>query len=258
MKTQLFLYGYGFGPHVSDENDQWKRNFSKTLRTHYQFQSTPRKIRNLFKMPDGRSPFLSFILGLISDLIACFQANLALLILQADYSRRRQNYQVTFATGVKRQKVGSPFRLTLFLPWFWHFKLFLWLWRTSQQYKPTLKKFKDGANLLFRGLIIANKYASSIRSRVSYRFQIDSSYTCGRAKAMRKCYEWTRILLENGEKELRFQTNTDTCGQGLRENVEIEAWNGTTKQNRLPYKVYQPRSIYKWIVYRINFGVHST
>ena len=36
-------------------------------------------------------PFLSFILGLISDLIACFQANLALLILQADYSRRRQN-----------------------------------------------------------------------------------------------------------------------------------------------------------------------
>ena len=91
MKTQLFLYEYGFGPHVSDENDQWKRNFSKTLRTHYQFQSTTRKIRNLFKMPDGRSPFLSFILGLISDLIACFQANLALLILQADYSRRRQN-----------------------------------------------------------------------------------------------------------------------------------------------------------------------
>ena len=49
----------------------------------YQFQSTPRNIRNLFKMADGRFPFLSFIPGLISTLIACFQANLALLILQS-------------------------------------------------------------------------------------------------------------------------------------------------------------------------------
>ena len=102
MKTQLFLYEYGFGPHVSDENDQWKGNFSKTLRTHYQLQSTPRKIRNLFKMPDGHSPFLSFILGLISDLIACFQANLALLILQADYSRRRQNIVRLLSLQVSR------------------------------------------------------------------------------------------------------------------------------------------------------------
>ena len=64
---------------------------SKMLRTHFQFQSTPRNIRNLFKMADRRFPFLSFILGLISNLIACFQANLALLILQADYSRRHHN-----------------------------------------------------------------------------------------------------------------------------------------------------------------------
>ena len=71
--------------------DRRKRNFSKTLRTRYQFQVTPRKIRNLFKMADGRFPFLSSILGFISNLIACFQANLASLILQADYSRRRQN-----------------------------------------------------------------------------------------------------------------------------------------------------------------------
>ena len=52
--------------------------------------------------------------------------------------------------------------------------------------KPTPENLKDGANLLFRGLIIANTYASSMRSRVSYRFQIDSSYTCGRAKTIRK------------------------------------------------------------------------
>ena len=124
------------------------------------FQSTSRNIRNLFKMADGRFPFLSFIPGLISTLIACFQANLALLILQADYSRRRQNIiRLFLSLPVSRQKVGSPFSLTLFLPWFWHFKLFLRLWKTSQQYKPTPKKFKDGANLLFRGLIIANTYA---------------------------------------------------------------------------------------------------
>ena len=114
------------------------------------------------------------------------------------------HYQVSFATGVKRRKVGSPFSLTLFLPWIWHFKLFLRLWRTSQLYKPTPKKFKGGANLLFRGLqsrtsslrpllrmlawrdgqgerrrwlrgcrglIIANTYASSMRSRVVFVFK---------------------------------------------------------------------------------------
>ena len=49
--------------------DRQKRNFSKTLRTQYQFKSTPRNIRNLFKMADGRFSFLSFILWLISNLI---------------------------------------------------------------------------------------------------------------------------------------------------------------------------------------------
>ena len=89
LRTQLFVNGYGFRPHVPDENDRRKRNFSKTLRTHYQFQSTLRK--NLFNMADERFPFVSFILGLISNLISCFQATSALLILQADYSRKRQN-----------------------------------------------------------------------------------------------------------------------------------------------------------------------
>ena len=89
LRTQLFVNGYGFRPHVPDENDRRKRNFSKTLRTHYQFQSTLRK--NLFNMADERFPFVSFILGLISNLISCFQATSAFLILQADYSRKRQN-----------------------------------------------------------------------------------------------------------------------------------------------------------------------
>ena len=110
---------------------------------------------------------------------------------------------------------APAFGLSLFLPWFWHFKMFLWLSRTSQQYKPTPKNFKGGANLLFRGLVIANTYASSMSSWVSYRFQVDSSYTCGRAKTMRKRFEWTRICFEKGKKKLCFQTNTDTSGQSL-------------------------------------------
>ena len=70
---------------------------------------------------------------------------------------------------------------------------------------------KAGAKLLFRGVIIANTYAASMRSRVSYRFQVDSSYTCGRAKMLRV----DKIFFGK-----RRTTNTDTCGQGLRENVE--------------------------------------
>ena len=31
LTTQLFVNGYGFRPHVPDENDRRKRNFSKTL-----------------------------------------------------------------------------------------------------------------------------------------------------------------------------------------------------------------------------------
>ena len=166
---------------------------SKMLRTHFQFQSTPRNIRNLFKMADRRFPFLSFILGLISNLTACFQANLALLILQTDYSRRRQNIIRLLSLPV----------LDLPLVWLWHLKLFLRLWRTSQQYKPKPKEIKEGANLLFRGLMIANTYTSRMSRRVNYRFQIDSSYTCGRTKTMRKRYEWTRIFL-NTEKKVAF------------------------------------------------------
>ena len=46
-----------------------------------------------------------------------------------------EHYQVTLATGVKMLKVGSSFSLTLFLPWFSHFKLFLRLWRINPHHK---------------------------------------------------------------------------------------------------------------------------
>ena len=101
------------------------------------------------------------------------------------FSEAAEHYQVTFATGVKRRKVGYPFSLTFFCPDFDILNFFATLKNLSK--KLTSKKFKDDANLLFRGLIIANTYAPSMRSRVSYRFQIDSSYTC----------EWAKTLWED-------------------------------------------------------------
>ena len=72
---------------VDRQNGTFRKRWRHTISSH------PLRaiIRNLFKMADGRFSFLSFILWLISNLISCFQVNLALLILQADYSRRLQN-----------------------------------------------------------------------------------------------------------------------------------------------------------------------
>ena len=63
-----------------------------------------------------------------------------------------EHYQVTFATGVKRPKVGSPCSLTLFLPGFWHFKLILRLRRGSHQYlKPHQRNSKIASIFYFAG-----------------------------------------------------------------------------------------------------------
>ena len=51
----------------------------------------------------------------------------------------------------------------------------------------------------------ANMYASSMCSWISYHFQIDSSYTCGRAKMMRKRYVWTWIFFEREKKSCVFK-----------------------------------------------------
>ena len=45
-----------------------------------------------------------------------------------------------------------------------------------------------------------------------YRFQIGSSYTCGRG-----------FFFLKGEKKLGFQTNTDTSGRGHREDSLLHA-----------------------------------
>ena len=102
--------------------DKRKRNFSKTAEDKKKFQSlqsAPHSIRNLLKEAEGRFPFLSFIPGLISNLIACFQANLALLILQADYSRRRQNIIRLLSLPVSRGgRLDLPLVWLCFCPYF--------------------------------------------------------------------------------------------------------------------------------------------
>ena len=50
---------------------------------------------------------------------------------------------------------------------------------------------------------------------VSQPFQIVFAYSCGRAKTSLKRHRVDVNIFENKEKKLRFQTKTDTCGQGL-------------------------------------------
>ena len=166
--------------------DRRKRNFSKTLTTHYQFQSSPCNVRNLFKVADGRFPCLSFI--------ECFHSRGQHLFkfIGIDES-------VCIRKKSTSQKIGLGHQ---------HDRRFIVLrhqWKTLQRYKPTPKKFKEGANLLFRGLIIANAYASSVRNRVSYHFQIDSLYTCRQGKTIPKRYEWTRFFLRTEKKSCVFK-----------------------------------------------------
>ena len=182
MKTELFenalqsgtFWKRCFRTYVwRDENGTFGKRWGHTI------TSNPlRAILETYSEDGGRAlPFLAFILGLISNRNRLFSSKFGSVNSSSWlFQEAAEHYQVTFATGVKRRKVGSPFS---FLPCFWHFKLFLRHWRTSQHYKPTLKKFENGANqepmgfcpsLLFRGLIIANTHASSMSSRVSYRF----------------------------------------------------------------------------------------
>ena len=48
-----------------------------------------------------------------------------------------------------------------------------------------------------------------------YRFQIVFVYSRGWVKTIRKRYRVDGIIFENGEKKMRLQTKTYTCGQGL-------------------------------------------
>ena len=93
-------------------------------------------------MADRRFPFLSFLLGLISNLVACFQANLALLIIQADYSRRRQNIVGLLSLPVSRGicvKHAQSGKLSSFSN---RFRLYVW---TGENDAKTLRIRVDRA-----------------------------------------------------------------------------------------------------------------
>ena len=70
----------------------------------------------------------------------------------------------------------------------------------SAQYWKLIQDGGQALPFLVLSELSFNTYASSMSIRVSYRFQIDSWYACGRAKTMRKRYEWTRIFWKRRKK----------------------------------------------------------
>ena len=145
-------------------------------------------------MADGRFSFLSFILWLISNLISCFQANLALLILQADYSRRRQNIIRLLSLPVSRGgRLDLPLVWLCFCPDFDILNCFCDFEERHNNINPHQTKFKDSANLLFRGLLTAN--TSRVKHTQSGKLSFSNRFTV---------YVWTG---ENDARTLRVDAS---------------------------------------------------
>ena len=170
-------------------------------------------------MADGRFefPFLSFILGLISNLIACFQENLALLILQFDYSRRRQNI-----IGLLSLPMWRSWKLDLSLVWLC-FCFDFDILNCFCDFKELHIVNPHQRNSMMRQFIISRahnsehvwvKHVQSGELSFSNRFIVYVWTVKNDAKTLRVHANF----LENGERKLRFQTNADTCGQGLNLN----------------------------------------
>ena len=71
-----------------------------------------------------------------------------------------------------------------------------------------------------RHLTTVRHYIIALRmlNKACYRISIVLAISCGQAKTIRICHVWMRLfflLLEKGEKNLRFQIYLDTCGRGL-------------------------------------------
>ena len=137
--------------------------------------------------------------------MAYFKENLALLILQADHSRRWQNIIRLFPLPVSRGK-----RLVLPLVWlcfcadidilncFCDFKK---MKRRSQQHKPRPKKFKDGALYFYNSEHVCVKHVQSGKLSFSNLF-IVYVWT---GETVRKRYKWTRIFLKTEKKSCVFK-----------------------------------------------------
>ena len=84
--------------------------------------------------------------------------------------------------------------------------------RRSQQHKPRPKKFKDGALYFYNSEHVCVKHVQSGKLSFSNLFIVYVWTGENGAKTL----QVDANFFENGEKKLRFQTNTDTCGQGMR------------------------------------------
>ena len=109
------------------------------------------------------------------------------------FQEAAEHYQVTSATGVKRRKIGSPFSLTLFCPDFDILNCFCDFEERHNNINPHQTKFKDGVNLLFRGLLIAN--TSRVKHTQSGKLSFSNRFTV---------YVWTG---ENDAKTLRVDAS---------------------------------------------------
>ena len=85
------------------------------------------------------------------------------------------------------------------------------------------------------------------------------AFQCGQAKTIRISYVWTRMFLENREKNIRFQKLPDKCGQGLslvakkhgqtaKTSIEYNSWvkSITFFRNQTPYPRISPPITVPW------------
>ena len=140
---------------------------------------------------------------------ASFKSCFSTVCFSKKYNGFKKNICI-FAWPTKREKKRSAMQ-----PLFVHTRGTLggrWNWPVKQVPVGTFRKHWRH-NFSFNPISRRPVYAVGLSFK-SYGFYINSSYTCGKTKTMRKHYVWTRIPVENRGKYLRFQTNVDTCGRG--------------------------------------------
>ena len=187
-------------------------------------------------MADERFPFLSFILGFISNLTACFQANLA------DYSRRRQNIIRLLSLPVSRGgRLDLPLVWLCFCPDFDILNCFCDFEEsnvtTIQTHTKEIQRWRQFIiSRAHNSEQVCVKHPQSGKLSFSNRFMVYVRMGENDAKTQRV----DANFFENGLKKLRFQTNRDTWGQCLNEirktnhyaNFGVDVWANMPQRQR--------------------------
>ena len=140
-------------------------------------------------MADGRFPFLSLILGLISNLIAYFQGNLALLIFKLIFPGCGRTLSGYFRYRCQEAEGWISLSLTLFCPDFDILVCFCDFEERHNNISPHQRNSKMAPICYFaahNSKHVCVKHAQSCKLTFS---EIDLSYTYGQAKTLRS-YEW--------------------------------------------------------------------